>query len=217
MYPNADSIMKCIVFDFDGVIAETDTARIKLLSEVLTSNGIDSSKIKIDEISGLSTATYLKKYYPELSENLIIKIISQRQKMFFSELEKYLKPFPDAKDVILQLAEKYELQLATTNTYSNARRMLEFLGLFDCFTHLYGRELVEDKHGFKDYKLIVDKLGYRIDNTIVIEDSFVGIDSAKDAGFFCIKFNPKNKETICDKADVTVNSYKELKRFIDGL
>lgn len=217
MILNAKRNTECLLIDFDGVIAETDSIRIKLLSEIFESKGIDSTKINSQDIIGLSTATYLKKIYPNLSETLILNIISQRQKLFFNNLNTYLKPFPNVEEIIKQLANKYDLQLATTNTYSNASAMLNFLGILDSFSQIYGRETIENKNGIKDYSLIINKIGHKIENTIVVEDSVVGVNAAKEAGFFCIRFNPNKSEFINDKSDVVVNSFIELKSFIDGL
>ncbi|MCD4759257.1 HAD hydrolase-like protein [archaeon] len=214
---NVNKKIECILFDFDGVIAETDTGRIQLLSQVLDSKEIDSTKMRSQDIIGLSTATFLRKTYPKLSENIIIEIISIRQQLFIKDLSRYCKPYPHAQETVKHLSTKFDLQLATTNSYSNSISMLNFLGLTECFSQIYSREVIENEHGIKDYNLIVNKIGHEIENTIVIEDSEVGIKSSKNAGFFCIGFNHYNSESIKNNADLVVTSFEQIQKYIYGV
>lgn len=214
---NANKKPDCILFDFDGVIAETDSGRIQLLSQILDSRGIDSTKIMTQDIIGLSTATFLRNTYPELTEKIINDIILIRQQLFFSNLIEYCKPYPLAKETIKLLSTNFDLQLATTNSYSNALLMLKFLGLSEFFSKTYGREIIENEHGIKDYNLITNQIGHKVENTIVIEDSEVGVNSAKKAGFFCIGFNHYNSESIENNADFVVSSFKQIQNYLYGV
>lgn len=47
---------------------------------------------------------------------------------------------------------------------------------------------------------------------IIIEDSLVGIQSAKDNAVFCIAFNRYDDPIIADLADVLVKTYGDLRQ-----
>ena len=206
---------RCIIFDFDGVIAETDSGRISLLSEILDMKGVDSTRLHTLSPVGFSTATYLRKLYPSISNDLLYQIISLRQEIYFKNLQKYCNPFPKAVETIRELHSKIELQLATTNSFSNTEKLLNYLEIKLNFSKIFGREIIEDKNGIKDYNLISNKIGHNVNKTIIIEDSEIGVNSAKNAGFFCIGFNYSNSNLNLSKADIIVNNYDQIQELIN--
>ena len=201
-----------LIFDFDGVIADTDYARFTILKSILKKKGLNFH-YDISAISGLSTKSFLQYYYPNLSRKEIERIIQERHSVYLSNLKEYCIPFVGMKEAILHLSKCFDLYIVTTNSKEVLEKQLDFLGINGLFKKKIGRESTENIDLKKTYVNIQDILKKRIDECIVIEDSVFGIEAAKNEGFFCIKFNPHNTE-LKGNEDVEINSYKELENFL---
>lgn len=210
--------IKSIIFDFDGVIAETDTGRFELLAESLLDYNIDLKKDlnKIDLI-GYSTKTFLQSNFKQLSNSDIEKIINKRRDIYLSNIEKYCKFYPNAIESLYGLKEKYELILATTNSSETIRTIINQFDLDGLFIKLYTREDIDNEKGIKDYTRITKDLKYNIHQYIVVEDSEVGVLSAKVANFTCVSFNHFKIKIIDDFSDFVVEDFKQLVDIINKL
>ena len=207
---------KNIIFDFDGVIADTDTGRFQLLDNILSAYNIDlQQKFTIDDLKGISTIKFLKDNFTYLSLVTINKIISDRRKLFFSNLDKYCAIIPGAVDTIRDLhLANYILSIATSNDAQMTQALLKYVGIEKQFYHILTREQTENKiSGKKDYRRVVEMLKKAPSECIVIEDSALGINSAKRAGFFCIAFNYNFGNDQIKNADLIIGDYNQLRQF----
>lgn len=209
--------VKCLIFDFDGVIADTDNGRFDALCEVLARKGIDLKNIgSVDDLLGVSTKRFLKDKFPSFSPPVIADIISERRDLFFNHLEKYCTVYPGAVDTIRELHYAgYRLTIATSNDTYTINTLVEFVGISRFFTSILAREQTEnEKTGLKDYGLVLDILNKKAGECIVIEDSPVGVTAAKNAGLFCIAFERDRSHIINGKADIIIHDYDELRRVL---
>ena len=128
---NLINIIDTIVFDFDGVIADTDSGRFLLLSEILAHYQIDmNSKYSFNDIIGLSTKTFLKSNFKELNDDQISEIISLRHDKYLANLNKYCIPIPFVIDLIKILYSKHKrLAIATTNDKNITIKMLDHFNI----------------------------------------------------------------------------------------
>ena len=203
--------ISCLIFDFDGVIADTDLGRYKILVKLLKkyNNELTISFSK-EELIGLSTKSFLKKYFKNMSEKEIDKIIKKRHEIFFSNLKNYCIPYKNMVETISDLSSKYDLAIATTSNLENVKTQLKYLGIIDYFKWIMGREITENSNLEKTYKPVSTIIEKKIKECIVIEDSDFGIQAAKKEGYYCIKFEPAliSKNTLENEK---VSSYSELK------
>ena len=201
-----------LIFDFDGVIADTDYARFNILKSILKKKGLNFN-FNITALKGLSTKSFLQKNYPVISKNEIDNIIQERHFKYLSNLKKYCIPFEGMKNTLLHLFEYFDLYIVTTNSLEILEIQLEFLKINELFKRKIGRESAENMNLKKTYENIQNIIKKTIKECIVIEDSLIGIEAAKNEGYFCIKFNPY-KEQLQGKEDFEVNNYKELEKFL---
>lgn len=204
-----------LIFDLDGVIADTDKGRYIILRDVLQTYGIDiEKKNDVHDLAGISTLKFLKMNYPELSD-FHDEIVAKRHKLYLSDLDKYCIPYTSSADVIKNLNLKYTLHIATTNDTDIANTLLTHLKIRQYFKNVFGRNITEDQiDNIKNYKSTLVELGINANECIVIEDSEIGIHAAKKEDIFCIGFNPELKNTIFNIADLTVKSFLELEEIL---
>lgn len=207
--------ISCLIFDFDGVIADTDLGRFKLLKEILKDYDSElSDSLSKNDLIGLSTKGFLTKYSPKLSLIEIEEIITKRHKLFFSNLSKYCIPFENMAESIKYFNSKFDLAIVTTNDVANVKVLLEQLEILNYFKWIIGREKTENNALEKTYHAISKLLKKEVSECIVIEDSDFGINAARREGFYCIRFDPDNL-FLKGNENRKVNSYKELKEEID--
>lgn len=204
------SKITCLIFDFDGVLADTDSGRFLTLKNILKNYDIKlAHSFSKTDLIGLSTKAFLVKYAKNLTQKQIKEIEYKRHELFFSNLSTYCLPYEKMKESIKFLSSKYDLAIVTTNSAENVKIMLEHLKIINSFKWIIGRENSEDKDFVKTYDLVPKLLGKAISECIVIEDSNYGVFAAKRKGFICIRFDPEN---IFEKGcvDYEVRSYNEL-------
>ncbi|MDR2937638.1 MAG: HAD family phosphatase [Prevotellaceae bacterium] len=206
---------KCLIFDFDGVVADTEAGRYAMLTNLLARrHSIDmSARCRMEDFVGLHTTAALKKFFPQLSEEDICKIYAERNVEYQQNLDKYCLVYPQAVESITALAQKFDVKMATANDRNNINILLRHIGLDKTFTEVFTREELEDK-GKKSYAKILPLIPYAPHECYVMEDSPVGIQSAKEAGFECVLFNRYNNPEALKWADHVVTSYEELIKLV---
>lgn len=202
---------KCLIFDFDGVVADTEAGRYAMLTDILVrSYGISMGEhCRMEDLVGLHTSAALKKFFPQLSEEQHREIYAERNTEYQRNLDKYCLVYPQAVESITALSKKFDVKMATANDRSNIEILLRHIGLDKVFTQVFTREVLEDK-GKKSYAKILPLIPYAPHECYVMEDSPVGIQSAKEAGFECVLFNRYNNPEAIRYADHVVREYGEL-------
>ncbi len=204
---------KKIIFDFDGVIADTERGRFDLLAELLTQFGIDLKKhFSVQNIAGTPTGIFLIKNFPSLSKKEVDTIILKRRKLLFSKLEKYCAIYLGASESIKQLKQMgFDLILATTNDEVVGEKLLKWVGINQEFKIKFFRDTIQNPTSLKkDYSLLLKKLSLDAEDCIIVEDSIIGVTSAKNNLIYCIAFNRYDNDDILKLADKTINDFKEL-------
>lgn len=208
--------INCLIFDFDGVIADTDKARFQILCNILEGYGVNLETKLFEKLIGYSTESFLKNNFSKLSEIDISEIIRKRHIEYFSDLAKYCIPFENMIEVINELSAIFKLAIVTTHTTENVKKQLRHLDIERCFEWVIGREFSEDENLKKTYKQIPSLIQFSPSTCIVIEDSKVGVQAAKETGFYCIRFNSNQQIFKREKADDIASNYRELKNKILG-
>ena len=205
----------CVIFDFDGVIADTDLARFQILKIILKRYEITLTDLFYSKLIGYSTKAFLKKNFSQLSEKVIDEIITERHNIYFDNLSKYCIPFKGMKETIGNLTEIFDLAIVTTNNHDIVSKQLKHLEIINHFNWIIGREFAEDKSLNKTYSKVSKIIGKLPTESIVVEDSLVGITAAESEGYLCIKFDPNSRKK--DSSDYIVTDYYELRQMILNL
>lgn len=207
--------ISCLVFDYDGVLANTDSGRYKILKNILKEyDPYLAESFTIEDIVGLSTKGFLKKKSPKLSQLEIDEIVNKRYDLFFKNLSKYCIPFNGMKKTIKYFSSKFTLAIASTSHQNNLIVQLDYLGVTEYFKWILGRNITENKNFEKTYELIPSIIDMSISECIVIEDSNFGVNAAVKKGFYCIRFDP-NGLSLNGSENERVDSYAELRERIN--
>jgi len=212
-----------ILFDFDGVIGDTENGRYEAYCEIFGEFGYDlRSRCTMLDLVGFTGDGFMKKFFPEIPADQAKEMVHRRQKHYMDNLEVFCKPFPGAQQTVRDLKQMgYYLALTTANATAVAMQLLQTIELLEYFDAVCGREICENPiTKVKDYSRVPAHINKTVDECIVIEDSPVGVTGAKHGGFYCIAFEHYEDPAI-KQADVIVKNYSDLRKLfglseIDG-
>lgn len=199
------------IFDFDGVISDTEAIRKALLqgilSEYMPSGGT------VDGIEGFPTTEYLLSAFPSLSEKQVKEIVQKRRTVFFEDLDRYCKPIPGAVETIRGIHGRGKrVAVATTNEYDNIMKMLKYLGVDKYCDFVFSKEEIYDaQRQRKNYEIVLSRMGAGRKECVVIEDSELGVSSAKMAGIYTIHYGGE-QAALHTRPDLSVANYTELRK-----
>ena len=215
-------MLKAILFDLDGTLANTDPLHYQTWKEILNNHGvaIDHTSYK-QYISGRTNPAIIQDLLPQLSATEAEELANYKE-VKFREIALNLKPLTGLLEFI-EWVENQKLQKAvvTNAPPENAKFMLEVLQLKDTFPLvILGGEMTVGKPDPAPYKLGLEKLEVLPQEAIAFEDSRSGIKSAVGAGIYTIGVASTHEpESLLEVgASIVINDFSDakLQQFLDN-
>lgn len=208
-------MLKAIIFDMDGVIADSEPANIEANDRVLRYCNIQAPEHYFEQFFG-NTHEHLwnhirNEFHLPLSTEECIKMY----KDYLAEIlkEEKLRPIPGVIDLIKHFHEEgFVLAVASSNLPEIIKSNIEKLGLSPYFTALVSGKNCKRGKPFPDVFLkAAEELHCAPEECLVIEDSTNGVLAAKAAGMACIGFaNPAFASQNIHEADYIVSDFKDV-------
>jgi HAD superfamily hydrolase (TIGR01509 family) len=215
---------KCVIFDMDGVIIDSEPIHQECEKKLFGLLGINIPEEEHNTMVGTTDEVMWSRISNLYSLPVQVpEIISLKKMMYMEQLKRevYIRPIPYVSELIFDLAEKgYYLALASSAPNEQIECVLGNLSVGGYFGAVVSGEDVENGKPHPEIFLkTASKAGFEPHECIVIEDSFNGVTAAKKAGMYCIGYiNPNSGKQNLDKADIKIRSFKELSaRFIEEL
>jgi HAD superfamily hydrolase (TIGR01509 family) len=175
-----------IIFDFDGVLLESEFEGNKLLAELLTDLGHRTSvEEALKHYVGLSGQQFIAAIEARLGMPLPAEFHERRKEQSVRALREGVRAVVGAVDFVHSLPIGLPKAVASSSSTRWIRGHLQHLGLTDAFgQHVYsGREHVERGKPAPDlYLHAARQLGADISRSVIIEDSEVGARGALASG-----------------------------------
>jgi len=209
-------MIKAIIFDFDGLIVDTETPDFISWKEVYRQHGAELAKEIWARIVGGDNGIHFdaNEYLEELTGQPVNReaIWDKRRERYQEHLES--QPVLPGVREYLQGAKDHGLKLAVA---SSSRRSwveghLKRLVLIDNFPVICTRDDVSNvKPDPELYLLTAKKLGVDPQEAIALEDSFNGLTAAKRAGLFVVVApNYLTNHMDFSQADIKLESLADL-------
>lgn len=189
---------KCIIFDCDGVLVDSESISAKIFKNMASELGteIDYETV-LEQITGTSMNDNLDFFRQKIEGGLPADFETEFRMRSFQAFKTELKPTKGIHDLLNMIKipigvassgpdEKIRLNLTTTN-------LIHFFGdnIFSSY------EIGSWKPDPEIYLHAAKKMGFKPDECAVIEDSLPGVQSAKAGGFDVFGFaGDKNKSTF---------------------
>ena len=213
--------LRAVVFDFDGVIANSEPLHFRALRDVLASTGVSLSErdyyaryLGFDDAGALhAIGADSGAFGPEQVASLV-----SRKAVRFEELEADAGMlFPGAADAIRRVAASVPIGIASGARRDEILRVLEAAGLADLFAAIVAAEDVSrSKPDPAPYLLAVRLLAavagdsLQPGDCVAIEDSRWGLESARQAGLRTIAVTHTYTLAELGAADLVLDSLEAL-------
>jgi HAD superfamily hydrolase (TIGR01509 family) len=182
-------MIRAIVFDFDGLILDTEEPVYRSWLEVYKAHGEELPFERWVQIVGSTTAAFHPQHHLEerlgraLSQDVLDERIGRRTELILAQqvLPGILQYIDDSRELGLKLG------VASSSTRDWVAGHLERLGILGRFDCVRCRDDVANAKPAPDlYISVLDCLGVSPPDAFAIEDSPNGVIAAKQAGMRCV-------------------------------
>ena len=198
-------MIKAVIFDFDGLLADTEVISFNVYEKILKRYGHSFSKEE-----------YAQDYSGKTEENNIRRLIDTYSlPLSFDEcylleqetekelLEKGVRLKPGAVKLLEYLiANRYKTAIATSSTRERAMKVLREYCIHPYFwTCVFAENISHCKPDPEIFLKAAEKLGEDPENCLVLEDSEAGIQAAFNAGMkvICIPDMKRPDDVFLEK------------------
>ena len=183
---------EAIIFDFDGVLLESEFEGNRLLAELLTDLGHRTTvEDAIKHYVGLAGPQFIAAIEERIGGPLPPEFHERRMKQSVQALREGVRSVVGAVDFVRSLPPGLPKAVASSSSTRWLNGHLAHLGLIDAFgPHVYsGREHVSRGKPAPDlYLYAADALGVPIGRAVILEDSGIGVAGALASGATVIGF-----------------------------
>jgi HAD superfamily hydrolase (TIGR01509 family) len=207
-------LIRALVFDFDGLILDTEEPVYRSWLEVYQAHGEELPFERWIQIVGSTTAGFHPQHHLEerlgrpLPKEVLDRRVGRRTEMILAQ-----EALPGvARHLEEAVAMGLKLGVASSSTNDWVRGHLARLGILESFDCIRCRDDVTNAKPEPDlYISVLECLGVRASEAIAIEDSPNGVLAAKRAGLRCVAIpNSITAGLDLGQADLILGSLAEL-------
>jgi HAD superfamily hydrolase (TIGR01509 family) len=194
-------MLKAIIFDFNGVIADDEPLHLELFQKVLGEEGLPLSEqdyygknyLGMDD-RGCFEAVF-RAHGRTITEDTLQQLIARKANYYQQAIQSRMILFPGAADFVKLAAQRYLLAIASGALRREILMILEHAGIKQYFEAIVSAEDVrEGKPSPEGFMKALERLNHPPSLSVqpilpgeclVIEDSPYGITAARSAGMKC--------------------------------
>lgn len=179
-----DMKYKCIIFDCDGVLVDSEAISSKVLVKMVKSEGLDLDlNFVIKNFSGVSLKNTLKYIEDRIERRLPANFEKEYRKNTYNAFRAELQPIPGIHDLLDRLKIPY--CVASSGPVVKIKLNLTTVNLIDKFEDriFSSYEIGSWKPNPGIFLFAAEKMGYQPHECVVIEDSIAGVEAARAGGF----------------------------------
>lgn len=208
--------VKAVVFDRDGVIINTEGVVLDSIKKAFTELGFTVQDEDLPHTIGRSPDIY-KEYFLKKWDFDFAEYRKIQRELFYSNLDQ-AQFFEDTLQLIKTLhSKKIPLAVTTSASREGTLIILNKAGITDMFKVIVAKEDCKNlKPDPEPYILTAEKLGLESKFCVAIEDTALGVESAKKAGMICIAIpNEFTTDQDFSMADAVVQSADEVENILE--
>jgi beta-phosphoglucomutase len=216
--------MTAVIFDFDGVLADTEGLHLRAFQDTfaargwtLTERGYAERYLGFDDRTLMRT--YLRDRALPVTGAEIETLVREKAQTFERLLADGPVLYSSAPGCVRALAARFPLAIASGSLRTEITGILERAGLLASFRGIVSADDVSHSKPAPDaYLRAADVLGVRPQQCVAIEDSHWGLDAARQAGMKTIAITSTSRREVLAAADRIIGALDELSpELIDAL
>ena len=205
--------LEAVLWDMDGVIADTGTYHLQAWQVVFSERGFNYSDEDFRRNFGQRNDTIIKKVTGgSLSQAEVEAIAAEKEEVYRQRVARNIKPLPGAVELIKSLkGHGIKMAIASSAPLENVQLIIRGLDIADYFQAIvWGREVTEGKPSPQVFLLAAKRLKIEPANCVVIEDAVAGVTAAKRAGMKCVAVTNTRPRTKLIEADLVVDNIETV-------
>jgi beta-phosphoglucomutase len=217
-------VIKAIVFDFDGVLADSEPLHLRAYQEVLSALGVTLTRdeyyahyLGYDDEGVFKTVAAAHGF--ELDARRVDALIAEKGRVFDAIIESGDLLYPGAVSCVERMAAAFPLGIASGALRHEIEAILHGGRLNHHFRFIVASgDTPESKPAADPYRRAAQLHAVAPSECLAIEDSRWGIESAKAAGLSCVAITNTYPRDQLAMADRVIDSLDELTpAFVEGL
>ncbi len=178
---------KLLLFDFDGVLVNSEPFYFWTWKKLLADYDINFNST---DLAGKNNVQFLTQFGLNQVE---INLLKKKKQLIENEYFKETKIDKEIHELILNLYTNYKLSIVSNNSKTNICNFLKHNLCEIFFENIVSNEdKIEPKPSPEGYLKALNFWGFSKENAIIIEDSPIGIEAAKNAAIDFVEFNYAN-------------------------
>ncbi|MBQ6655312.1 MAG: HAD family phosphatase [Erysipelotrichaceae bacterium] len=179
-------MIRNVIFDLDGTLLDSEYHATTIKREVLKRHGVEPT----EELMAKLTAVKFRNVLPSLMEDkkLVEELMDDYYHTAYDNVDYSSFMIPGSTQLLRQLRDRgYTMALATISDREKVSLVIEQCGWQGLFSYVTTfDDVARPKPDPEIYLTVVQKLNLKKEETVVIEDSPVGIEAARRAGLMII-------------------------------
>jgi HAD superfamily hydrolase (TIGR01509 family) len=205
-------MISAVIFDLDGLLADTEKLHLQAYKETLAAHGIELRDSEYEEHwirLGKGRREFIRARGLDLDPDVLRK---EKAARYTHLVATEAEPMPGAHDLLNTLYGKKALALASSSNSTSVKLAVSVLGIASCFSVILSGDSVERGKPHPDIFLLASqKLGVPPANCVVLEDAEKGVIAARAAGMKCIAVpNRHTKGNDLSKATLVVSGLDQV-------
>jgi beta-phosphoglucomutase len=224
LFCNRYSMLRAVIFDFNGIIVDDEPIHFELFQKVLAEEGIVLTEetyyaryLGFDD-RGAFIASY-RDNNRELGQSKLAELIDRKAIYYREAIRNHFAIFPGVKNLIADLAGRVPLAVASGALRTEIETILSTAGLLNYFQGVVSAEdVIQGKPEPEIFLKALARLNASPGNRnwispaecVVIEDSKEGVKGARRAGMKCLAVTNSHPAALLNEADAVVKSLEEI-------
>jgi beta-phosphoglucomutase family hydrolase len=205
--------LEAVIWDMDGVIADTGRYHFQAWQDVFVKRGIKFTLEDFKNHFGQRNDTIIRYAFKgTISPEEVDVVAREKEASYRGRVAANVKALPGAIELIKSLRQySIKTAIASSAPPENINLIISKLAIEKYFDAIvWGREVTEGKPSPQAFLLAAQRLGATPENCVVIEDAVAGVAAAKRAGMKCVAVTNTNLKAKLKEADIVVDSLKEM-------
>lgn len=205
-------MIKAVVFDMDGTIADSEKIAQKVTRDFFQKRGIVLTKEEEKIMFGLTWKDLVREILKSRGLQYNQNIKNTLKERYVRTMSRDVKALPGVYDLLTEINKNLKVALATNSRRREVDIIFDKLGFHEYFHLKLARDHVKKaKPDPEIYLKAADIFGIKPFECVVFEDSIIGLMAAKAAGMKRVAIvNTYSREELSKNADLIIDGYKDI-------